>query len=159
MMMKVTFSLLLFCFSTVLQANSQKTIDKSAFYTALEAGNAEEIDAQLNIVKTSANAEKIAYEGTLLMKKAGMVGKPKDKLKLFKTGRTKLESSIASDKENTEYRFLRLIIQEHAPKIVKYKSNLEEDSQLIRSNFSSVSASLQQIILDYSKKSKILKIS
>ena len=157
--MKVTFSLLLFCFFTVLHANSQKNIDKPAFYRALEAGNADDLDTQLNIVKASADGEKIAYEGTLLMKKAAMAGKAKDKLKLFKTGRTKLESSIASDKENTEYRFLRLIIQEHAPKIVKYKSNLEEDSQLIRSNFSSLSPPLQQIILDYSKKSKILKIS
>ena len=158
--MKVTLNLLFFIFFSILQANSQNTgIEKSAFYTALASGNKTEIEAQLTIVKESAVTEKNAYEGTLLMKKAQLVSKPKDKLKLFKTGRSKLESSISSNKENTEYRFLRLIIQEHAPKIVKYRKDLEEDSRLIRSNYKSLSSELQQIISDYSKKSNILKIN
>ena len=93
------------------------------------------------------------------MKKAQLVSKPKDKLSFFKAGRSKLESSISSDKENTEYRFLRLIIQEHAPKIVKYKKDIEEDSKLIRSNFKDLSTILQQIISDYSKKSRVLKLN
>jgi hypothetical protein len=53
---------------------------------------------------------------------------------MFKSGRSKLESAITKDKENTEYRFLRLIIQEHAPRIVKYRNELEKDSKWIQSN-------------------------
>ena len=92
------------------------------------------------------------------MKKAGMAVKAKEKLNLFKAGRLQLENAILKDNTNTEYRFLRFIIQEHAPKVVKYRSKLEEDSQNIRTNYKNLSASLQQIVLDYNKKSTILKI-
>jgi hypothetical protein len=92
------------------------------------------------------------------MKKAGMAGKAKEKLSLFKSGRSKLESSISKDNTNTEYRFLRLLIQEHAPKVVKYRNKLEEDTQNIQANYKNLSPILQQVILDYCKKSTILKI-
>lgn len=155
--MKVTLNLLFLLLFSVAQANSQNSIDRAAFYKVLASGNAAEIEVQLTIIKQSTVSEKDAYEGTLLMKKAQVVSKPKDKLSFFKAGRFKLETSISADKDNTEYRFLRLIIQEHAPKIVKYRKNLAEDSQLIRSNFKNLSPEIQQIITDYSKKSNILK--
>jgi len=154
--MKIFYLLVIFLLP-VLQANSQ--LNKSAFYAALASGNAAEIETQLNLVKEQSTEENIAYEGTLLMKKAGFAGKPKEKLKLFKAGRSKLESSISNNSENIEYRFLRLIIQEHAPKIVKYRNNLEEDSQLIRLHFKSLAPPLQLAITDYSKKSTILKLN
>jgi hypothetical protein len=91
------------------------------------------------------------------MKKAGLMGKPKDKINLFKAGKTKLEAAIANDKNNTEFRFLRLILQEHAPKIVKYRNNLDEDSKFISTNFDKLSNTLQKLVSAYSKKSKILK--
>ena len=157
--MKVTLNLLFLLLFSVAQGNSQNSIDRAVFYKVLASGNAAEIEAQLSIIKQSTISEKDAYEGTLLMKKAQVVIKPKDKLSFFKAGRTKLEASISAHKENTEYRFLRLIIQEHAPKIVKYRKNLEEDTELIRSKFKNLSPQIQQIITDYSKKSSILKIS
>jgi hypothetical protein len=158
MNLRVVFSLLLvFCFAVVQGKSQHKGFDKSVFYTVMASGNANEIDAQLNIVKGSLMPEKEAYEGALLMRKSGLVTKAKDKLSLFKSGRSKLESSISKDSDNTEYRFLRLIIQEHAPKIVKYRNKLEEDSQLIHANFKNLSKFLQQQIIDYSKKSKVLK--
>jgi hypothetical protein len=92
------------------------------------------------------------------MKRSELFAKAKDKLNVFKSGRSKLESSISKDSGNTEYRFLRLIIQEHAPKVVKYRSELEEDSRLIQTNFNSLSQFLQQLIIDYSKDSKVLKM-
>ena len=157
--MKVTLNLLFLLLFSVVQANSRNGIDRAVFYKVLASGNAAEIEAQLTIVRESTVNEKNAYEGTLLMKKAQVVGKPKDKLSFFKAGRSKLETSISADKDNTEYRFLRLIIQEHAPKIVKYRKNLDEDIELIRSKFKNLTPEIQQIITDYSKKSSILKIS
>ena len=59
--------------------------------------------------------------------------------------------------DNTEYCFLRLIIQEHAPKAVDYRKDLEKDVSAIRSNFKTLPQVVQQAILDYSKKSKALK--
>jgi hypothetical protein len=154
--MKIFYLLTIFLLP-VLQANSQ--LNKSSFYAALASGNVAEIETQLNLAKAQNTGENIAYEGALLMKKAGLAGKPKEKLRLFREGRSKLESSINSNSGNIEYRFLRLIIQEHAPKIVKYRNNLEEDSQLIQSHFKSLAQPLQQAITDYSKQSKILKLN
>jgi len=132
--------------------------DRSNFYAALASDKLADINTQLALVKESSINEKEAYEGALTMKKAGLVATAKEKLSLFKAGRIKLESAISKEKDNIEYRFLRLIIQEHAPKIVKYRNETEEDSNLVRANFKSLAPYLQQAITDYSKKSKILKI-
>jgi hypothetical protein len=149
--------LLIFCFGMVQVKAQQKDADKPAFYKAMESGNAEELNNKINSIKKSSIPEKEAYEGALLMKKADIASKAKEKLNLFKAGRIKLEAAIAADKENTEYRFLRLILQEHAPKIVKYRDQIEEDSKMISSNFKNLSSFLKDIITDYSKKSKFLK--
>ena len=159
MNIKVFFGLLLISSFTVVQGKSQNNVfDKSTFYAVLKSGKADEIDAQIKIIKKSVMPEKEAYEGALLMKRSELFAKAKDKLNVFKSGRSKLESSISKDSDNTEYRFLRLIIQEHAPKVVKYHNELEEDSKLIKTNFTTQSSFLQQIIIDYSKDSKVLKI-
>ncbi len=137
----------------------QTSFDRSAFYAAMASSDLDEIDAQFLAVKGSSFAEKEAYEGALMMKKSGMLTRAKDKLSLFKAGRLKLEASITKDKENAEFRFLRIIIQEHAPKIVNYRSELEKDSQLIRANYKSLPPIVQQAIADYSKRSSVLKPS
>jgi hypothetical protein len=159
MNLRFVFCLLLISSFAVVQGKSQnKSFDRPTFYKILKSGKAEEIEAQINIIKGSSIIEKEAYEGTLLMKRSGLFAKAKDKLNTFKSGRSKLESSIAKESNNTEYRFLRLIIQEHAPKIVKYRNELEKDSKWIRSNYNNLSPFLQQLIIDYSKESKVLKI-
>lgn len=132
---------------------------QNGFYAALSSDNLASINAQLSVIKSSGVAEKEAYEGALLMKKAGLIKGAKEKLDLFKAGRSKLESSISKESDNVEYHFLRLIIQENAPKILKYRNDIVPDSELIRSNFKSLSIPLQQVIMDYSKKSRALKLS
>jgi hypothetical protein len=159
MNLRSVFSLLLFFSFTVVEGKSQsKSFDRSAFYNAVKYAKAEDIDAQIKIVKGSSISEKEAYEGTLLMKKSELLSKAKDKLNMFKSGRSKLESAISKDKDNTEYYFLRLIIQEHAPKIVKYHSEMDEDVKRIQTDFKTLTPFLQQTIIDYCKYSKVLKI-
>lgn len=156
--MKMFFNLLLLLSVITVQGNSQKTgFDRSAFYNAMASDNLQEINTQLAIISTSSINEKEAYEGALLMKKAGLVTKAKEKLSLFKAGRLKLEASIKKNSNNTEFVFLRLIIQEHAPKMVKYNADIEKDSLQIRANYKSLPPVVQQAITDYSKKSKVLK--
>jgi hypothetical protein len=154
-----TCLVIVFAFASV-KGNAQKAgFDKTAFYNALSSDNMETINGQLAAIKSSTLTEKEAYEGTLLMKKAGIVAKAKEKLSLFKAGRIKLEAAIKKDKENAEFSFLRLIIQEHAPKIVNYNNNIQTDVAAIRSNFKTLPTVVQQAISDYSKKSKVLKLS
>lgn len=158
MNIKILINLLLLLAVVNVQGNSQKNgFDKSAFYNAMASNNLEEINGQLSIVKSASINEKDAFEGALLMKKAGLVTKAKEKLALFKAGRLKLEASIKKDNTNTEFYFLRLIIQEHAPKIVEYRKDLQNDSLLIRSNFRTLPDVVKQAIIEYSKKSKVLQ--
>ena len=160
MRLRIFFGLLMvMSTAAVISLPLQTVFDRSAFYAAMASSKLEEIDAQLTLLKTASIAEKEGYEGALLMKKSGLASKPKDKLNLFKSGRSKLESSIAKDKENTELRFLRLIIQEHAPKLVNYRNELDNDSQIIRTNYRFLPPVVQQAIIDYSKKSTVLKPS
>lgn len=154
----IFFLLFLFTGTFIFAGNAQHGFDKSAFYNALSSENVDEINSQIVLLKGASIAEKDAYEGALLMKKAGVIkGTAKEKLSLFKSGRSKLESSISKNADNIEYRFLRLIIQEHAPKIVKYRDEIVQDSQLVKTNFKSLPQYLQQVITDYSKSSKVLK--
>lgn len=156
--MKLILNLLFLFSGFISQEYPQNAgFDKQAFYNAMSSDNLEEINTLIETVKTSTLEEKEAYEGALLMKKAGMVSKAKEKISLFKTGRTKLEEAIKKNTANTEYVFLRLIIQEHAPKMVKYNSNIENDSALVRNNYKNLSPVVQKAIQAYSKKSKVLK--
>ena len=41
--------------------------------------------------------------------------------------RISLQGPIKKDKANAEFNFLRLIIQEHAPKVVDYRNDIEND--------------------------------
>jgi len=134
----------------------RQNFDRASFYVVLKSGDIDGIDKELAVIDAAAFAEKEAYKGTLLMKKAGLVKKPKDKLAFFKQGRIKLETEIHNNTDNTEYRFLRLVIQEHAPKITKYRAQLGDDSELVKNNFKKLPADIQQVVLDYSKTSTVL---
>ena len=123
----------------------------------MSASNEDAINKQLTLLKAADITGKEAYEGALLMKKAGIVGGPKMKLDLFKAGRKELEAVLNKDSTNTEFRFLRLMIQEHAPGILGYKNELEKDKLYIMNNFKKLSAVVQEAVVNYSKESKILK--
>ena len=155
--MKNIFRLFLLLLFTIFRANSfgQQNFDKAAYYEVMASDKVEAIDSELVILKKSTSGLE-AFEGALLMKKAGLAKKGKDKIDLFKAGRKKLEAAIKSDPGNVEWRFLRLMIQENAPKAVNYKSDLEADSKLITNNYKSLSPVVQKAVNGYSKNSKIL---
>ena len=131
--------------------------DKAAFYAVMASGKLKEINSELAIVAAAATPEKEAYEGALLMRKAGLLAKPAEKLKSFKAGCIKLESALLKDSTNVEYHFLRLTIQEHAPRTVKYYKDLKKDRQHILYSFKKLSPEVQKAVIDYSKNSKILR--
>jgi hypothetical protein len=133
-----------------------QSVDKAAFYSALAYASLEQIDKELTSVTATTAPEREAYKGALLMRKAGLLPRPKEKLAAFKSGATLLESCLANDSANVEYHFLRLIIQEHAPKIVHYDKDQEKDSQIITRSFHTLSPVLQKAILDYCPHSKRL---
>lgn len=137
----------------------QQEFDKKAFYKIIENGNVDDIDKEIIAVTNSDMPEKEAYRGTLLMRKAGLVKSAVAKMDNFRSGAIRLERAIRDDKTNVEFRFLRLMIQEHAPKITKYRNKLSDDKEYIKANFSKLEPSVQDIVKDYSKTSTILNPS
>lgn len=157
MKLKILFIWFFILSGVMVQGESLKQgFDKSGFYEVLASGKLSEINKELDLLNTVSIPEKEAYEGTLLMRKSGLLKIPAEKLRFFKRGRIKLESALLKDSSNCEYHFLRLTIQEHAPKVVKYSAELENDKQYILKNFKDLSPVVQKVIIDYSKNSKIL---
>ncbi len=138
-------------------AFAQQKFDESILYRVMSSGDTNEINNEMKIVEMSSLTNKDGYDGALLMKKAGMVTNVKEKLKLFKGGRIKMETALHADNGNTGFHFLRLAIQEHAPKVVNYNADIETDKIFIQKKFKSLSPVIQRAILDYCKNSKVLR--
>ena len=150
--MKLTVILL---FSFFFIGNS--SIDKSSFYTVFESDSKSQIETEIDeLNKLSASSMKDAYVGAMTMKKAQFMKTPKDKAGVFKTGRALLESAIESSTSNGEYRFLRLVIQENSPKILKYNSDIDNDVDIIVSKFSGLDPIVRKFIKKYAEKSEHL---
>lgn len=131
---------------------------RQSVYDALSASEVGVIDEQLKQLEKSENAVSAqAYSGALLMKKAGLVKGPSNKLSVFKDGREKLEAAIEKEQNNGEFRFLRLMIQENAPDILGYNKNLEEDAAVIKGQYDSFPDALKKFVQSYSSESKTLK--
>lgn len=136
---------------------SSEGLDKKGFYQAMSSGELAVVTNELQKVQVSDPTGQNAFLGGLTMKKAGLIVDPHKKLSLFKSGRTKLEAAIHASEENAEYRFVRLMVQEHAPAFLGYHAEIKADRELILKSFSHLPADTQGYILDYSKKSTILK--
>ena len=150
--MKVLFSIVTLIFLNYTQAQAD-------FYTILKKNNLEEIEKKINQLATNKESSvNNAYLGTLLMKKSDFLKDLKTKIATFKKGHQLLEKEISENQSNTEYRFLRLAIQENAPKILKYNTNIEEDALYITKNHYKLNKGLKIIILEYSKQSILLNI-
>ena len=150
-------AILLLLTSLLLPAQSKPVdLNRKAYYTAFASNDIDAIQKQLDVIVQSSSGQKDAFEGALMMKKAGLLKGASHKLKAFKAGREKLENMITKYTGNAEFRFLRLMIQEKAPKILGYDQHLEEDHQYIVAHFRSVPGSVQEAILNYSKSSRIL---
>jgi hypothetical protein len=140
-------------------ANRQPpTINRTAYYKAMELNNKDLVNGELAELKTAPDEIRDAFTGAMLMKKASFTAAASTKLHLFRQGHKMLEDAIKKDPDNVEFRFLRLIIQEHAPGILGYKNDLQKDSDQISKSYKSLPEDVQQIMIDYSKKSKFLKL-
>ena len=127
--------------------------DKRAYYHDLSSDELQVIDRQLDMLTTFAFPGKDAYEGALLMRRAGMEKDAKKRMDRFRTGRQKLERMIAKDTNNVEYRFLRLIIQEHVPKGVPYRADMDRDAAMIAEHLDAMPAEAREAVRKYSKSS------
>ena len=157
MSVHVFFSFILVFF---LPANVAREVDQGEFYKVFSSTSQERIDgmiSRLDQEKTSSLV--LAYQGALYMKKAVFLKGAGAKVKTFKKGAHLLEEEIKKSPSNAEYRFLRLSIQEHAPGVLHYNKNLEEDKSAVINGFAKFNANLKTVVASYAKDSKVLKES
>lgn len=88
-----------------------------------------------------------AYKGAVSALKADFAKGIRNKKEFIKEGTKLLDHAVAAEPENVEIRYLRLTVQENAPKIVGYHGNIDEDKEVIKNRFHSLeSDSLKAVI-------------
>ncbi len=73
----------------------------------------------------------LGYHGAVRMARGRHAFDPLSRLVHFNGGKAMLEKAIASDRANTELRFLRLSIQVNVPSFLGYDGNKAEDLALV----------------------------
>ena len=133
------------------------SIDKLNFYKVFESNSESLINLEIKkIRKLNPFKSKNAYLGALLMKKSKFKKNIKKKIEIFKQGKSLLEKAIATYPKKIEYRFLRLVIQENCPKILKYNSEIKEDAEIINKSYQNQESIVKRVIKNYAQKSKNL---
>ena len=147
--------LIMVCF---LGLNSYAQLDRKSIYSALASDSKELVQKQLDALENVKESSELkAFKGALQMKAAQFQKTAKAKMDLFNAGKKTLESEIKSNDGNVEYRFLRLLIQENAPKQLKYNGNIDEDVLAIMAGYSKLKESAKTALEAYAKKSSSLK--
>jgi hypothetical protein len=137
--------------------NGRAGFDKRSFYHDLSSDDIQAMNRQLDILSAANFAGKDAFEGALMMKKAGSEKEARKRMDGFKTGRHKLEHEIARDTANAEFRFLRLVIQEHLPKGIPYRADMDRDASLLIRKMNSLPEETRDAVQHYARSSARLK--
>ncbi|WP_335965175.1 hypothetical protein [Galbibacter sp. PAP.153] len=95
-----------------------------------------------NVSIENNNATLVAYKGAALTLQAKIAKKVKEKKTLFKEGVAYIEKAIKKNPDEIETRFIRLVIQENTPEILKYKSKIEEDKEFVLAHFDEIESPL-----------------
>ena len=133
------------------------SIDKLNFYKVFESNSESLITLEIKkLRKLNSSNTKDAYLGALLMKKSKFQKNIKEKIEIFKQGKSLLEKAIQRNPKKIEYQFLRLVIQENCPKILKYNSEIKEDVETIHNSYHNLELSIKKVVKKYAQKSKNL---
>lgn len=97
----------------------------------------------------------VAYKGAAIALKSKYTTDKKKRKELLTQGLKLVESSVKSLPNNAEIRLIRLSIQEHTPKFLKYKGNIAEDKKMIVEAFDKLPKDLKEYIKIYAKQSKV----
>ena len=111
---------------------------------------------QLAAINLENNPVLYGSKGAVYTLKAKHAKGIKEKKNYFKEGAAIIESAIAAFPKNVELHFIRLSVQENAPKIVNYREDLESDKSFILKNYPQIKdPTIKELIKKYSKDSKV----
>lgn len=137
-----------------------QTLDLEAIRSAYKTASQDKVKAddfynKLEKVYNTDKVEFVAYKASAIALKAKYAKGLKAKKDGFIEGVTLLEETIKRDPNNIELRLIRLSIQENTPKLLRYKSDIENDKDLILNQYNSIkSNTLKNYIKDYIAQSK-----
>lgn len=132
-------------------------LDRKSFFKSISTEDQSTLKAEREkLSKLADSDDKRAFLATIIMKESQFMPTVKGKWDKFVLGKNALEKEIKANANNAEYRFLRLLIQENAPKVVRYSGNVSQDAQFIAKNLSTINAITKKTIQDYAKKSPAL---
>lgn len=101
----------------------------------------ENVDANSAILK--------AYQGASFALQAKYGKGIMEKKEFFEQAVSNLEAAVQEEPENAEIRLIRLSVQENSPRIVKYKTNMDEDKAVVLEHFDKQSETVKKCIRDY----------
>lgn len=107
----------------------------------------------LNVLRAKAKATTDkGYLAVYEMVYAKHMGNPFKKIGQFKKGKNLLESLIKQNPNNVELRFIRWSVQIHAPSILNYSGDINEDKKYIVANLNTLQPhDAKEIIYKYIK--------
>lgn len=98
----------------------------------------ETLFSTLSNLKDTDNHILLAYKGAVLTLKAKHSKGIKIKKEFFKDGVALLETALKASPDNVEIHFVRLTVQENAPKIVRYNQQIEADKNFILKKYRTI---------------------
>lgn len=131
----------------------------------LKARTNPEIAAFYQYCKQQATSSALdkGYLGTATAMYAACAENVIEKFNFFNEGTSILDQAVNQDPTNPEIRFLRLSVQEKAPRMLNYNNNLEQDAQVIYQAFQqkriSKNSSFWEIAINFIKSAEQLSNS
>ncbi len=154
--MKALLSSIFLILSLAFQAQDLSAVRESYKVAAQDKAHLETFYNMMEPVTKSDNVALVAYKGAALALQAKYAKTIKEKKEGFINGVGYLEFAIEKEPNAIEPRFVRLGIQENAPKILKYRNDIEEDKAFLLKQFEYIdSKNLRAHIKDYILQSKL----
>ena len=133
MMNRVFVLIYMICLTSSFSAFSAESIMKlrQMYYAAYSNEKATNDFLKYASAVADNGPTELGYNGVAEMMMCKHVLNPYTKLKLFYSGRDKLERAIAKAPTSVELRYLRYCVQQNVPGILNYSKNIKEDEQLL----------------------------
>lgn len=111
---------------------------RTRFHQAIDQSKIAEALMQDLSLQKSKSTYLEAYEAALYMVNAKYLFLPTSKYASFKKGKVQLESIIANNPNNVEFRYLRLIIQKNVPQFLGYHDKQASDQLFLLYQFKNI---------------------
>ena len=147
------FSLIIFLLGSIAFGQPSTTEYYNAFLSN-DRTKMKAMDAELKKLQQSPKTR--ALRGALQAKISLSEKDKSDQMRVFMMGKEMLEKQCRDDKDNVEYRFLRLCVQTFCNNS-KYNENVQEDKKAIIAGFSSLDSDLKNIVKTYAETSPVFK--